>query len=406
MAISAQTIQSWLAANPGATDRDMAAAMNQYGVSAQDLSGATGWDQGAVADRFSTANAQNYIDQQYGQQLQPDGTFAPHSLFTNGVYDYSNPLTNYGVLGAGQSMGYDADKMSKILGLSADQISGYTQANQPQVNSYAQEFQHDQSNPAPYMLQFDGANPFPASTGLPGGSSGAITGQGGTPAAGSPGVVTTQDFGLQHDQAPIGQYGSTGPAMGGGQPLPGQPGSPYYGMGGMAGGSGSGGYQGSNPYLSGMADEIGRRTQQGLGQAFNGIRSNAIGVGGLGGSRQGVAEGIATRGAMDSLQGNLAGLYGGQYNADANRDLSRYGMDQNFYTQQRGQDQTGLALGANLWNQGNQAEWNPLLQAGNVLGPFTGFGTTSTGGQSGGGWQGGVGGLLAGGSFGKSMGWW
>lgn len=234
-------------------------------------------------------------------------------------------------------------------------------------------------------------------------------------------------------------------------------------MGGMPA---QGGYSagGGNGYLSAMADEIGRRTQQGLGQAFNGIRSNSIGVGGLGGTRQGVAEAGATGQAMDSLQGNLANLFGGQYNADANRGLQRYGMDQsnetqrygintndatqrysignqyklgmgglanqrygmnqqyalgqggldnqrygmdqNFYTQQRGQDLTQMGMGADLYSKGMNGEWNPMQNASNLYSPYSGMSGTTNNNTGGGGWQGALGGAITGATMGRSLGWW
>jgi hypothetical protein len=167
------------------------------------------------------------------------------------------------------------------------------------------------------------------------------------------------------------------------------------------------GQSAGNPYLSSMADEIGRRTQEALGQSFNQIRSNAVGVGGLGGSRQAIAESGAIKGAMDSLQGNLAGLYGNQYNADANRDLSRYGMDQSFWTSQRGQDLTQLGLGSNLYGLGQQSGWDPLQRASGIFNTTAGQNVTqNTSSQQGGGLQGALGGALSGASFGRSMGWW
>lgn len=217
-------------------------------------------------------------------------------------------------------------------------------------------------------------------------------------------------------------------------------------------GGGSFGKQ-SNPWMSGVADDIMRRTNDALGRAFNGIRSNAVGVGGLGGSRQGVAEGVATRGAMDSMQGNLANLFGQdwtntqnrglqQYGIDTNAALGnqgqmlnydlglgglqnqRYGMDQNynlglgsqaltnqgqqmsFYGQQRGQDLQQLGLGADLYSRGIGGEWAPIQNAGSAYSPFTGFGSTTNSGQQGGGLAGGIGGALAGGSLARQMSWW
>lgn len=197
-----------------------------------------------------------------------------------------------------------------------------------------------------------------------------------------------------------------------------------------------------NPYLSGMGDDIARRSQQFLDKNLAGVRSNAIMAGGYGDSRHGIAEGQAISGAADSLQGNLSNLFGQQYNADSNRLLQRYGMDQgynlglgsltnqaygnetgrigtvgglqnqamgqaqNFYTAQRGQDQTQLALGANLAQQGMQMPWSPIQNASSVYTPYTGFGTTTQGGSTGGGWQGALGGALGGAQLGKNMGWW
>ncbi len=191
-----------------------------------------------------------------------------------------------------------------------------------------------------------------------------------------------------------------------------------------------------NPYLDQMADDIGRRTQQGLGQAFNGIRSNSVGVGGLGGSRQGVAEGVATSGAMDSMQGQLAGLFGTDYTNSMNRNLQaygidsstwlgargqnqnyalgvgglenqRYGQDQSFYTAQRGQDLQQTGMGANIYDMGVKGGWIPLDKASDIYKGYTGLNSSqTTGGQSGGGASGVIGGALAGASFGKSMGWW
>jgi hypothetical protein len=186
-------------------------------------------------------------------------------------------------------------------------------------------------------------------------------------------------------------------------------GTPQLPGGGRVGGYGMDfgqGGQGGNPYLEGVSDDIQRRSQFALGQAFNGIKSNAIGVGGLGGSRQGVAEGIATGMANDSLTGNLANLWGNSWNSDQNREIQRYGMDQNFYTAQRGQDQTGAALGGTLYGLGSQAPWTGINNANGVYGNYTGFGNNTTSQQSGGGWQGAIGGAIAGAQMGRNAGWW
>jgi hypothetical protein len=125
----------------------------------------------------------------------------------------------------------------------------------------------------------------------------------------------------------------------------------------------------TNPYLGGMADDIARRTQTLLGQNNQAIQGAFVGSGGLGGSRQGIAQGTAAGQAADSLQGQLANLYGTQYSQDQNRALQQYGLDQNFYGQQRGQDLTGAGVGSSLIGQGLNAGWQPIQNASSAISP-------------------------------------
>ena len=65
--------------------------------------------------------------------------------------------------------------------------------------------------------------------------------------------------------------------------------------------------------------------------------------------------------------------------------------------QQRGQDQSGMALGANLYNMGVQGPWNSIGNANNIYNNYSGLGsgaTTST--SQGGGGMGMVGGAIGG----------
>ena len=179
-----------------------------------------------------------------------------------------------------------------------------------------------------------------------------------------------------------------------------------------------GGGGGQNPYLTGIADDITRRSQQALGRSFNMMDSGAIGTGGYGGSRQGVAQGIATANANDALTGNLANLYGTDYTNQQNRDLQKYGIDTNafltnqgqqqgFYTSQRGQDLAQLGLQSQLDTQNMQNQWYPIQQYSNIIGNLSGQNTSTTNStQQGGGAQGAVGGLLGATQLGKNMGWW
>lgn len=196
-----------------------------------------------------------------------------------------------------------------------------------------------------------------------------------------------------------------------------------------------GGGGGRNPYLDQIAGDVTRRSNEALQQGLQGIRSNAVGVGGLGGSRQGVAEGLAIKGANDSLSGNLASLYGMDYTNQQNRDLQRYGIDTNaaisnknadygFYTANRGLDQSGMRLGADLYNLGNsgtlgqgqavtnlgttqqQAPWTVINNANQNISPYTGYGLSTSGtANTGGGAMGAAGGAVAGSVIGRNMGW-
>lgn len=178
------------------------------------------------------------------------------------------------------------------------------------------------------------------------------------------------------------------------------------GDGGGQAGQGGGYGLGSNPYQGAQADAIGMRSQEFLDNALNGIRSNSVGVGGLGGSRQGVAQGIATSKAADYLQGNLANLYGGNWNQEQNRDLSRYGMDQNFFLGNRGADQGDFRNGLAAVGLAESGDWSGLNQANGIYSPWSGFGNSTNSSQSGGGAMGAVGGGLAGFGFAGQNGWW
>jgi hypothetical protein len=115
---------------------------------------------------------------------------------------------------------------------------------------------------------------------------------------------------------------------------------------------------------------------------------------------------VAAGQAATGLDSALANLYGSNYNADQSRALQQYLGDQSFYSQQRQLDQSGAALGANLYGLGQQGQWSPYSQFNNVLSPYTGFGTTTGTGSQGGGLQGILGGALSGTALGQMAGWW
>lgn len=215
------------------------------------------------------------------------------------------------------------------------------------------------------------------------------------------------------DSQPVGQngMGALGSDMGG------------YGSSGSYGSTGGSG--GLNPYLSSAQQAITQQVTDNLQRnILPGINSSAQGVGGFGGSRQGVVQANALRDANQQITNGLAGLSFNAYEGDQGRQLQRYGIDanyslgamnanNNFYTAQRGQDLTALGLGASLTNQANQgylnqgqgmygigniyqqAPWGTMGNYNGVMTPYTGYGSTSTSG-TGGGASGALGGAMGG----------
>lgn len=244
-------------------------------------------------------------------------------------------------------------------------------------------------------------------------------------------------FGELQQPAVGGGVAAPSPVTGGGTALPHPlrpgdhgyqaPGGPQHSTGGVAyapPGGGFGGGGGPNPYLPWMADDIQRRSGEALGKGLQNIRGNFVGAGGLGGSRQGVAEAGAISGANDNLVGQLTGMFGNAWDANQGRAVQRYGMDlqhnlglggqaltnqaqhMNFWGQERTGDRADTALGAQLYGLGTQGAWSPLNSASDLYRPYTGLNSSqTTGGQSGGGWAGALGGALGAAQLGRNMGW-
>jgi hypothetical protein len=186
---------------------------------------------------------------------------------------------------------------------------------------------------------------------------------------------------------------------------------------------------GQNQNTQNLANALTAQSNQNLAQnVMPQISQGAQLAGQYGGSRQGIAEGVAAGNAQTGLNSAIAGLYS-----------QAYGQDQNFYTQQRGQDQSGMQLGANLYGMGNtgnlgigagqyslgQTYMNaPLTAAQNYAGivnPYSGLNGSSTSGggssststttnsgnpgtTSGGGLQGALGGAIGGWQMGSNFG--
>jgi hypothetical protein len=192
-----------------------------------------------------------------------------------------------------------------------------------------------------------------------------------------------------------------------------------------------------NPYLKQQAEGLQTSANQNLQQnILPGINTGSIASGGFGGSRQGIAQGLAIGNSQTGVANAQANLYGNAYNTDqqiqaqaaaqqaqiaaqqriaemqdatsrlglqnnynlglGGLGLNYTGMNQNFYTAQRGQDLQAMGLGANLAQTGNQglvgqgqqigaigqqqqqAPWWQLGQFGNALAPFSGLNQTNT----------------------------
>jgi hypothetical protein len=170
-----------------------------------------------------------------------------------------------------------------------------------------------------------------------------------------------------------------------------------------------------NPYLPAASQAITNQVNQNLQQnQLPGINSGAIAAGGFGGSRQGIAQGLAIGQTNQGLSNSLANLNFNAWNQDqqnalqsrqidnsynlglGNLGLGQMQSQQNFYTNQRGQDLQQAGLGANLIQSGNsglqqggqglynlgltqqQAPLNALQSYGQMLSPFTGLNNSNT----------------------------
>jgi hypothetical protein len=88
-------------------------------------------------------------------------------------------------------------------------------------------------------------------------------------------------------------------------------------------------------------------------------------------------------------------------------DSTRRAQDMGFYDSQRGQDRQDVALGAQLYGAGMQGPWGTLQSANGLATPYAAQnGTQTQTTNSGGGWQGLLGGVLGGAQFAKNQGWW
>lgn len=177
-----------------------------------------------------------------------------------------------------------------------------------------------------------------------------------------------------------------------------------------------------NPYLGQQAENITRGFNRNLQeQVLPGLRSKFIGSGGLGGSRQGIAEGLAAGRSGEGLSSAITNMYAQDYENSQNRgmqgsiagmnaglqarsmdlqdQMNRLNSERNFYSTNRGQDISQMGLAAGLLGQANQgfmgqgqgiyglglqeqnAPWQQLQNYSGLIGPYTQAGATNQNSQ-------------------------
>lgn len=177
------------------------------------------------------------------------------------------------------------------------------------------------------------------------------------------------------------------------------------------GGSGGGGIStGGNPYLQQQGADITKlMTDNFNNNIMPGMNFAGMASGNTGSSRQGILQNQALSGFNRDLGSTLNNLYANNWQQDQSRmvgsrdtnrslDLQQAQVGSNMF-QQGVQGAQGLGAGVfGLGSQQQQAPWNVLNQAQGVYQPWSGLGTSQNQ-QSGGGLQGILGGLLAGGQL-------
>lgn len=144
----------------------------------------------------------------------------------------------------------------------------------------------------------------------------------------------------------------------------------------------------SNPYLKQYGGLMGQQLSQNLQEnIMPGLRSSAIGAGQYGGTRQGIAEGLAAGRTQEAYQRGLTDLYSRGYG----QGLQAMGQGGQLAGQSMGYAGMPQALGSNLYNMGSgmqaqaqrmrdadvarynyyrDAPWNNLERYANIAAPL------------------------------------
>ena len=410
MAITAADVQAWLAANPNATDQDIARVAAQFGVSNDLISQATGVSSRDVANRLWNAGVANARDlvTQINQGAWADA-------------DIDRVMREQGIGSA---------QMAMASGLSADEINRRRAAVSPGQLSGAQLNAGTNGITSADIQGWLAANPNATDADI---------------------ARAAQQYGVSYEQianatgVPLDEVRRRVQAVG--LPNPGIVGQTQQGMVGNATAPINAAfgnpfaYNQQNPYLDQMGQQVlGQLNENLFRNVLPQINSQAIMAGGFGGSRQGVVQANALRDLNAQGANALTGMRFQDYNNQLARQMQLRGIDQgfttnlgnlslgfqnsgqNFYTQQRGQDLQQLGLGASLLGQGTQgllgqgqglygvgqttqqAPWQVVNNAAGATSPFTGFGNTTTTGGGNNPWGGMLGGALAGAQFGRLFG--
>lgn len=405
--MSFQTFQAWLDANKGATDAEIAAAMDKNGVTTKELADQFGYPIDQVQARYDAAIAPAPAPAPTTTQLGADGYLPLNSTIPASADTPTTPLPPAPEPEETLPTGLDVNWQGLTPAPAPTATtSSYTMPPAPSgpatpedLNAFAlAQSQYYANAPAYVPSQYDPATPpgwwspyqmvapsnydawaassdnyqnayanapmYSAGTLIPPPATPAATSSGGTAsvtAAPSPAYASAPVPSVfpaapsPSSTSPSSSSASfTAPTMGANY-MPGGMGATsgptYYNQYAAPTMAPSGpaptlqqSYAGAqNPYLAGIAQSIGTQTQQALDQSLNGIQSNSIGVGGLGGSRQGVAQGIAIGQANSGLAGALANMYGQDWAQAQNRDLAKYQSDLQGYYTGRGQDYSNYA---------------------------------------------------------------
>lgn len=263
-------------------------AMNQYGVSADQLRSA----QGAL-----TAPAQVSAPAQTPDYL--GRVFSPESV--SGAQQWASGKDMNTILGKASELGLTPDQVGQVLGVSGQQVLQHTGYGQG-----AAGFNPDGGLNYQYGWNKD---PLKASNGqkftngyMPGGA------------------TSLQDWSWSKDGGfQFKNSGQTKPQQG------------VLGTGTRSEGQQPFNYDQANPYMAQMANTISQQIGQNLGRnILPTVRSGAQAVGGFGGSRQGVVEANVLNDASREMANAITSMYYGDYNNAMNRQLQKYQTDSNF----------------------------------------------------------------------------